>query len=582
MKGLPVPPVGTTWKSFRGSAAPSAGSAKYRVVYTHTDEAPMLATYSLLPIIQRFAGPLGIQIETRDISVAGRILAAFSDKLPEEQVQPDDLAELGALAKTPEANIIKLPNVSASVPQLQAAIAELQSKGYALPAYTPDPKTPSEAEAKQRYSKVLGSAVNPVLREGNSDRRSADPVKAYAQKHPHKMLPWPTDSKCCVASMSDGDFYGSERSHVMAAAGSVSATLVGADGSRSVLREGIKLQAGEVVDATRMSAAALRAFFEAELADSASKGLMTSLHMKATMMKVSDPIVFGHCVKVYFKEVWDKYGALLEELHVNPNNGLGDVYEKLAGHPQQAEVEAALAAVYSSPSRPGLAMVNSAKGITNLHVPSDVIIDASMPCVVRDGGKMWNKDDALEDVKCMIPDRCYAGIYAAVLDDCKQHGQFDVATMGYVANVGLMAQKAEEYGSHDKTFEIAAPGKVEVRIDGSGELLFEHTVEAGDIWRMCQTKDAAIRDWVKLAVTGARQWRQGYLLAGPPARARLAADCAVHQVPRGARHRRPGHRVCGSRGGDEGELHPRARRPQHHQRDRQRAARLPDGPLPHH
>eukprot|EP00873_Tetraselmis_striata_P021233 jgi/Tetstr1/441497/TSEL_029728.t1 len=496
MKGLPVPPVGTTWKSFRGSAAPSAGSAKYRVVYTHTDEAPMLATYSLLPIIQRFAGPLGIQIETRDISVAGRILAAFSDKLPEEQVQPDDLAELGALAKTPEANIIKLPNVSASVPQLQAAIAELQSKGYALPAYTPDPKTPSEAEAKQRYSKVLGSAVNPVLREGNSDRRSADPVKAYAQKHPHKMLPWPTDSKCCVASMSDGDFYGSERSHVMAAAGSVSATLVGADGSRSVLREGIKLQAGEVVDATRMSAAALRAFFEAELADSASKGLMTSLHMKATMMKVSDPIVFGHCVKVYFKEVWDKYGALLEELHVNPNNGLGDVYEKLAGHPQQAEVEAALAAVYSSPSRPGLAMVNSAKGITNLHVPSDVIIDASMPCVVRDGGKMWNKDDVLEDVKCMIPDRCYAGIYAAVLDDCKQHGQFDVATMGYVANVGLMAQKAEEYGSHDKTFEIAAPGKVEVRIDGSGELLFEHTVEAGDIWRMCQTKDAAIRDWL--------------------------------------------------------------------------------------
>jgi len=498
MSSLPVPPAGQSWAEFRAQSAQLGTS---RITYTYTDEAPMLATYSLLPIFQRFASPFGINLETRDISLAGRIVAAFSDKLSEGQKQPDDLAELGAMAKTPDANIVKLPNISASIPQLQAAIAELQAKGYGLPNYPLDPKTPDEEDAKQRYSKVLGSAVNPVLREGNSDRRSADPVKAFAQKHPHKMKPWSPDSKCCVSSMKGGDFYGNEKSTVMGAAGTVTITLKGNDGSSTLLKE-CSLQKGEVIDTTCMSTKALREFFEAEMTDCKDRNLMMSLHMKATMMKVSDPIIFGHCVEVYFKDVFAKYGDLFQELGVNPKNGLGDVYAKLAGHPKQQEVEAAISAAYEG--RPPLAMVNSAKGITNLHVPSDVIIDASMPCVVRDGGKMWNKDDALEDVKCLIPDRSYAGVYAACIEDCKLNGQFDVSTMGYVANVGLMAQKAEEYGSHDKTFEVGTPGRIEVADKATGEVLLESRVEAGDIWRMCQTKDAPVRDWVKLAVTRAR------------------------------------------------------------------------------
>jgi len=489
-----------------------------KIVYTLTDEAPMLATYSLLPIIQRFAKPMDITVELKDISVAGRILALFPDYLDNEQKQDDHLSWLGDLAKTPEGNIIKLPNISASVPQLNAAIAELQSQGYKIPDYNPSPVTDGEKEIKARFAKVLGSAVNPVLREGNSDRRCAKPVKEMAKrtvKRNPAMKPYSNENKTYVAHMTTGDFYSSEQSHIMKAADTVSIHLVAEDGTETVLKSGLKLENGEVIDAARMSKNALCEFFEKELEDCKEKKLMVSLHLKATMMKISDPILFGHMVKVYYKEVFTKHEDLFKQLGVNPNNGLGDVYDKIRGHAKQVEIESDLASC--SASRPGLAMVDSSKGITNLHVPSDVIIDASMPCVVRDGGAMWNKDDKLEEVKCIIPDRSYAGVYGACLDDCRINGQFDWTTMGHTSNVGLMAKKAEEYGSHDKTFEIAHNGKVVVR-SSTGEI-FSHTVEQGDIWRMCQTKNAPIKDWVGLAVSRARATGSRTIFWLDPARA---------------------------------------------------------------
>jgi len=475
-----------------------------KIIYTLTDEAPMLATYSLLPVFQRFARPMGITIEKKDISVAGRILSYFPDFLTADQKQSDDLAWLGDLAKTPDGNIIKLPNISASVPQLVATIAELQSQGYKVPDYNPTPSTDKEKEIKARYGKVLGSAVNPVLREGNSDRRCAKPVKEMAMKQVKRspaMKPYSNDNKTYVAHMSKGDFYGSEQSHIMQNAGQVKIVFKAKDGSEKVLKENLQLEAGEVIDASTMSKKALTDFFEAEIADCMSREMMMSLHLKATMMKVSDPIMFGHMVKVYFKDAFAKHSDLFKQLGVNVNNGLGDVYDKIKGHAKQIEVEADIKHCYNS--RPGLAMVDSSKGITNLHVPSDVIIDASMPCVVRDGGAMWNKDDKLEQVKCIIPDRSYSTMYEACLQDCKENGQFDWTTMGHTSNVGLMAKKAEEYGSHDKTFEMSAAGTVLVS-STSGKEIFSHPVEEGDIWRMCQTKDAPVRDWVKLAVSRAK------------------------------------------------------------------------------
>merc|ERR1719431_1209277 len=439
--------------------------------------------------------------------------------LTEDQRQSDDLAWLGELAKTPEGNIVKLPNISASVPQLTACIAELQSQGFKVPDYNPNPTTDVEKGIKARYAKVLGSAVNPVLREGNSDRRCAKPVKEMAQKQVKRspaMKPYSKDSKSCVSHMNDGDFYGSEQSHIMPVADTVDIILVDDSGKETVMKEGLKLEEGEVIDAARMSKKALCEFFEAEIQDCFDKKLMLSLHMKATMMKVSDPIMFGHMVKVYFKDVFAKHAELFKELGVNPNNGLGDVYDKIKSHPKKSEVEADLMHCYNT--RPGLAMVDSSKGITNLQVPSDVIIDASMPCVVRDGGAMWNKDDKLEEVKCIIPDRSYSTMYGAILDDCKANGQFDWTTMGHTSNVGLMAKKAEEYGSHDKTFEIPANGTMIVN-SSSGKEIFKHQVEIGDIWRMCQTKDAPVRDWVKLAVSRARATGAKTLFWLDPARA---------------------------------------------------------------
>ena len=474
-----------------------------KIIYTQTDEAPALATRSLLPIVQAFAAPAGIAIETRDISLAGRILAQFPEWLKPEQRQADDLAELGELAKTPEANIIKLPNISASVPQLTDAIAELKSQGYALPDYPAEPADDKERDVHARYGKVLGSAVNPVLREGNSDRRVALSVKEYARKNPHSMGAWRKDSGSHVAHMVSGDFYGSERSAVIAAGGTLAVELVAASGDVKVLKQKVRVEAGEVIDAAVMSAKSLREFYTREIADAKKRGLLLSLHVKATMMKVSDPIIFGHCVDLYYRDVFAKHAALFARLGVDPDNGIGDVYDKIAGLSDQerAAVEADIAAVYAK--QPPLAMVDSDKGITNLHVPSNVIIDASMPAAIRSSGQMWGADGKLHDTKALIPDRCYAGIYQAVIEDCKAHGAFDVPTMGNVANIGLMAQKAEEYGSHDKTFEIPAAGTVRVR-DEAGKALLEHKVEPGDIWRMCQTKDIAIRDWVRLAVERAR------------------------------------------------------------------------------
>ncbi|MCW9013469.1 MAG: NADP-dependent isocitrate dehydrogenase [Gammaproteobacteria bacterium] len=480
-----------------------------KIIYTETDEAPALATYSFLPIVKAFTEAAGISVETRNISLASRIIANFPDNLSDEQKQLDALAELGELAKTPDANIIKLPNISASIPQLNAAIKELQAKGYDIPDYPEEPKNDVEKEIKARYAKVLGSAVNPVLREGNSDRRVAGPVKEYAKQHPHSMGAWRADSKSHVASMSDDDFYGSEQSVVIEQAGNLKIELLADDGSITVLKEKVPVQKDEVVDATRMSRQALRAFFEKEIDDAKQQGVLLSLHMKATMMKVSDPIIFGHAVSVYYQDVFEKHAAVFEQLGVDANNGIGDVYSKIASLPedQSKQIEADIAAVYTN--RPDLAMVDSDKGITNLHVPSDVIIDASMPAALRNSGQMWGPDGQLHDTKAMIPDRCYAGIYQEVISFCKQHGAFDVTTMGNVSNVGLMAQKAEEYGSHDKTFEIPASGKVRV-VDAAGNILMEHSVAQGDIWRACQTKDIPIRDWVKLAVSRAR-------LTGQPA-----------------------------------------------------------------
>ena len=478
-----------------------------KIIYTETDEAPALATYSFLPIVQAYTQVAGIAVETRDISLAGRIIANFPDKLTAEQKLGDALAELGELAKTPEANIIKLPNISASIPQLNAAIRELQALSYDIPDFPEEPADAEEESIKARYSRVLGSAVNPVLREGNSDRRVAGPVKEYAQKHPHSMGEWSADSKSHVASMSDGDFYSSEKSAVIESAGEVKIELVGDDGETRVLKEKTAVQEGEVIDASVMSCKPLRAFFEQATQDAKAEGVLLSLHMKATMMKVSDPIIFGHAVSVYYKDVFEKHADTFEKLGVDTRNGLGDVYAKIVDLPddQRKQIEADIQAVYQT--RPELAMVNSDKGITNLHVPSDVIIDASMPAAIRSSGQMWGPDGKLHDTKAMIPDRNYAGIYQAVIEFCKQHGAFDVTTMGNVSNVGLMAQKAEEYGSHDKTFEIPADGSVRVS-DAAGNTLLQHKVEQGDIWRMCQTRDLPIRDWVKLAVNRARQTGQ--------------------------------------------------------------------------
>ena len=474
-----------------------------KIIYTETDEAPALATYSLLPIVQAYCRVAGVEVETRDISLAGRIIANFPDNLKDEQKLSDALAELGELAKTPEANIIKLPNISASIPQLNEAIKELQSLGYAVPDFPEAPQTDEQEQIKNRYAKVLGSAVNPVLREGNSDRRVAAPVKEYAQRNPHSMGEWSSSSKSHVASMSEGDFYGSEQSAVIDTAGDVKIELVGDDGSSQVLKEKTPVLVGEVIDGSVMSCRALRAFFEQQIEEAKDQGILLSLHMKATMMKVSDPIIFGHAVSVYFKDVFEKYGETFEKIGVDTRNGLGDVYAKIASLPeaQRKEIEADIQAVYKT--RPELAMVNSDKGITNLHVPSDVIVDASMPAALRSSGKMWGRDNKLHDTKAMIPDRCYAGIYQEVFVFCKKHGAFDVTTMGNVSNVGLMAQKAEEYGSHDKTFQIPCGGTVKVS-DVAGNILLEHKVESGDIWRMCQTKDLPIQDWVKLAVNRAR------------------------------------------------------------------------------
>ncbi len=474
-----------------------------KIIYTKTDEAPMLATYSFLPIINAFTKAAGVTVELRDISLAGRVIAVFPEYLTAEQKQPDALAELGELAKTPEANIIKLPNISASIPQLVATIKELQKQGYKLPDYPENPKDDKEKDIKARYDKVKGSAVNPVLREGNSDRRAPLSVKAYARKHPHKMGAWSSGSKTHVSHMKGGDFFSNEKSVTIPAATTAKIEFVGADGKTTVLKEKIALQAGEVLDATFMSVKALRKFLEEQIDDAKAKGVLFSLHMKATMMKVSDPKIFGHAVTVYYKDVFEKHGETFKKLGVDPDNGLGDVYAKIKSLPddQRKAIEADIQAVYQK--RPPMAMVNSDKGITNLHVPSDIIIDASMPPVIRDSGKMWNPQGQLQDVKCVIPDASYAPIYHEVVEFCKQKGAFDPRTMGTIPNVGLMAQAAEEYGSHDKTFK--APGNGTIRIvDASGKTLHEHKVEEGDIWRACQVKDTPIQDWVKLAVTRAR------------------------------------------------------------------------------
>jgi isocitrate dehydrogenase len=473
------------------------------IIYTLTDEAPALATHSLLPIVQAFTKAAGCAVETRDISLAGRILAQFPERLAEGQVVGDDLAELGEIAKTPAANIIKLPNISASIPQLQSAIKELQQQGYDVPDYPEEPKNDAEKHVKTQYAKVLGSAVNPVLREGNSDRRVAAAVKQYARKHPHSMGRWSKDSRTHVASMGGGDFYSSEQSAVIQKGGKLKIELTSNRGEKTVLKDGIGVKEGEVLAASSLSKRALRDFFVKQIADAKAKDLLLSLHLKATMMKVSDPIMFGHAVEVFYQDVFTKHAEVLKELGVEPNNGIGDLYAKMQALPEaeRAAIEADLAAVYES--RPELAMVDSSKGITNLHVPSDIIIDASMPAAIRSSGQMWGPDGKLHDTKALIPDRCYAGVYQEVIDDCRKNGAFDVPTMGNVANVGLMAQKAEEYGSHDKTFEIPVNGTVRV-LDADGKVLMEHRVEQGDIWRMCQTKDLPIRDWVKLAVNRAR------------------------------------------------------------------------------
>lgn len=480
-----------------------------KIIYTKTDEAPALATYSFLPVVEAFSKQAGIEVETRDISLAARIIANLNEFLPEDQRVSDDLAFLGQLAKTPEANIIKLPNISASIPQLKAAIKELQTQGVALPDFPEEPANDQEAAIKAAFAKVLGSAVNPVLREGNSDRRAPGAVKQYAKKNPHSMGEWKKDSKSHVAHMEQGDFFASEKSTTIAKDGSLKIEFVGTDGSSKVLKESVPVLAGEIVDATFMSVAELQKFLSKEIADAKEQGVLFSAHLKATMMKVSDPIIFGHIVKAFYKDVFTKHAATFEEIGVDVRNGLGDVYAKIEklDAAKQEEIKADIMAVYET--APDIAMVDSDRGITNLHVPSDVIIDASMPAAIRTSGQMWNAEGKQQDMKAVIPDRCYAGVYQETISFCKENGAFDPATMGTVPNVGLMAQKAEEYGSHDKTFEIPANGTVKVT-DQDGNVVFEHTVETGDIYRMCQVKDAPIRDWVKLAVNRSR-------LSGMPA-----------------------------------------------------------------
>ncbi|MCP4445859.1 MAG: NADP-dependent isocitrate dehydrogenase [Myxococcales bacterium] len=473
------------------------------IIYTKTDEAPALATHSLLPIVRAFTAAAGVNVETRDISLAGRILANFPDKLTDEQKIGDALAELGELATTPEANIIKLPNISASVPQLKAAIAELQAKGYDIPSFPEDPETDEERAIVARYNKVKGSAVNPVLREGNSDRRAPKAVKEYARANPHSMGAWSKDSKTHVSTMGQGDFRSNEKSVTVEDATTVSIEHLSADGKKTMLKEGIALLAGEIIDSTVMSKKALLSFLDEQVAEAREQGVLFSLHMKATMMKVSDPVIFGHGVRSYFGALFDKHGATFEEIGVDVNNGFGDLVSKLSklDDAKRAEIEGEIQAIYAA--GPGLAMVDSDKGITNLHVPSDVIIDASMPAMIRSSGQMWNAEGKLQDTKAVIPDSSYASVYKEVIDFCRENGAFDPTTMGSVPNVGLMAKKAEEYGSHDKTFQMPSAGKVTVR-NAAGEALMEHDVEEGDIWRMCQVKDAPVQDWVKLAVTRAR------------------------------------------------------------------------------
>ncbi|ABB31593.1 isocitrate dehydrogenase, NADP-dependent [Geobacter metallireducens RCH3] len=477
--------------------------ATHKIIWTDIDEAPALATYSLLPIIQKFTAGTGVEVETRDISLAGRILATFPENLTEAQKVPDYLTQLGDLTHNPEANIIKLPNISASVPQLKEAIKELQSQGYNVPDYPEDPKNDAEKEIKERYAKVLGSAVNPVLREGNSDRRAPVSVKNFSKKHPHKLGAWTSDSKAEVAHMTTGDFYGNEKSIVMENGGGFRIELVGADGKTTVLKDKLVAEKGEILDGTFMNVKALRKFYAEQIEDAKKNGQLLSLHLKATMMKVSDPIMFGHAVSVFYSDVFEKHAATFKELGVNPNMGLGDLYNKIQSlsEAKRAEIEADIQAEYVK--RPAIAMVDSDKGITNLHVPNDIIVDASMPVVVRESGKMWNAEGKLQDTKAMIPDRCYATIYKAIIQDCQKNGALDPATMGSVPNVGLMAQKAEEYGSHPTTFEIPANGTVRV-VAEDGKVLMEQAVEAGDIWRMSRAKDIPIQDWVKLAVRRAR------------------------------------------------------------------------------
>jgi isocitrate dehydrogenase len=473
------------------------------IIYTHTDEAPALATYSFLPIVQAFAGAAGVAVETRDISLAGRIIASFPERLTPEQRIGDHLAELGELAQKPEANIIKLPNISASIPQLKAAVKELQEKGYDLPDYPDEPSTDEERDIRDRYDRVKGSAVNPVLREGNSDRRAPASVKAYARKHPHSMGAWSADSKTHVSTMAEGDFFHNERSVTVPEATTVRIEHVAADGTTTVLKERLELLAGEVLDATVMEKAALTAFLAEQVADAKAQGVLFSVHLKATMMKVSDPIIFGHAVRAFFPELFAEHGEALEEAGISANDGLGTMLSSLDALPAGTKAAVEAAVQRGLADGPAIAMVDSDRGITNLHVPSDIIVDASMPAMIRDSGKMWDAQGERQDAKAVLPDSSYAGIYQVVIDDCRTHGAFDPATMGSVPNVGLMAQKAEEYGSHDKTFEIAAPGTVRV-VDVAGTTLLEHAVAEGDIWRACQTKDVPVQDWVKLAVTRAR------------------------------------------------------------------------------
>ena len=489
-----------------------------KIIYTKTDEAPALATFSFLPIVQAFTKTAGIDIEISDISLAGRILAAFPENLKADQQKEDALAQLGILVKKAEANIIKLPNISASVPQLIAAVEELQTQGFDIPSFPEDPKTKDEITLRKRFAKLLGSAVNPVLREGNSDRRVAAPVKEFAQRHPHSMGEWSKDSKSHVAHMTDGDFYGSEQSVVLKESGIVKISLHTNNGEVVVLKEETAVLKNEIIDSSLMSKKALRNFFTAQIKDAKDQGVLFSLHLKATMMKVSDPVMFGHAVEIYYKDVFEKYAELFDEIGVNTKNGLGDVYDKIEELPQaqQEEIKNAILAVYENSA--DVAMVDSDKGITNMHVPSNVIIDASMPAAIRSSGKMWNNDGKLQDMKAIIPDRSYAGIYQATIAFCKENGAFDVATMGNVSNVGLMAQKAEEYGSHDKTFILKTAGTIKVT-DKNGTTLMEHTVEEGDIWRMCQTKDLPIQDWVKLAVRRARNTGQAAIFWLDPQRA---------------------------------------------------------------